>query len=224
MEILLIETNENTKELIKNRLKDEFTIEDTSLGEEGLELAQLYDYNLIILGRMLADSDGYHVLRQLRSQKVHSPILFLTGLNNADLKVKAFQLGADECLSIPFNLDEFVERVKLLIRHKEGHVGAQLQVGRLTILPKYRFVKVDDMAIKIHGTEYTILEFLCMNKNKIVTKEQILDHIYPHAQDYPLSKIIAVWISRIRKKLKVVHPEPLIKNIWNHGYMIEDPD
>jgi two-component system cell cycle response regulator CtrA len=220
MEILLIETNENNKELIMNRLKDDFAIEVTSLGEEGLELAKLYDYSLIILGRMLADCDGYLVLRQLRAQEVRSPILFLTGLNNADLKVKALRLGADDCLSTPFNLDEFVERVKILIRHKEGQAGPELQVGKLTLTPKYGFVKVGDKPIKMHGAEYDILEFLCRNKNKPITKDRLLDHLYGHEQDYPNSGIIAVWVSHIRKKLKAANAEVVIKHIFNRGYMI----
>lgn len=222
MELLLIETNENIKDLIQNRLKDDFDIEVTSLGEEGLELAKTYDYNVIILGRMLADSDGYQVLRQLRAQQVISPILFLCGLNSADLKVKALREGADDCMSIPFNVDEFVERVRLLIRHRNGHRGTRIHVGRLSILPDQFKVLVDDVPLKISGKEYDVLEFLCSHKNKVITQAQILDHLYLHEQ--PKLKVVCIWINFLRKKLKAALGDPLIKNVWGRGYMVSDPD
>lgn len=224
MEILLIENNENTKELIQNRLKDEFAIEVTSLGEEGLELAKVYDYDLIILGRMLSDSDGYQILKQMRAQEVRTPIMFLCGMNNADLKVRAFQSGADECMSTPVNLDEFVERVKLLVRHRYGHLGAQIHVGRLTIVPSSYRVLVDDTIIALTVKEYTILEFLCLNKNKNVTEEQILDHIYLHEVDRPYTRTVHVWISYIRKKLRSTLGDGFIKTTRGRGYMVSDPD
>jgi two-component system cell cycle response regulator CtrA len=224
MEILLIETNENTKELIQNRLKNEFAIEVTSLGEEGLELAKIYDYDLIIMGRMLADSDGFQVLKQMRAQKVRTPIMFLCGMNNADLKVRAFQSGADECMSIPFNLAEFVERVKLLVRHRHGHLGEQIHVGRLTIVPSCYRVLVDDKIIALTVKEYEILEFLCLNKNKNVTEDQILDHIYLHEVDRPYTRTVHVWISYIRKKLRSTLGNGFIKTTRGRGYMISDPD
>lgn len=224
MELLIIEQNESTKELIKKRLKNDFVIETTSLGEEGLELAKIYDYSLIILGRMLADSDGYQVLKQLRSQKINSPLLFLTSLNNADLKIKALQYGADDCMSVPFNSEELEERVKLLIQHKGGHVGGCISVGRITIVPKYFRVLVDDQIIHFPKKEYEILEFLCLNKNKIITKDQILDHIYLNEADKKSGSCLPVWLNSIRKKLRNILKKDPIAHIYMRGYMISDQE
>ena len=224
MEILLIERNMNTVEIIQKQLNAEFHIEVTASGEEGLELAKTFDYNLIILSRMLDDSDGYQILKQLRANKIRSPILFLCGLNNADLKVRAFHEGADECMSIPFNVDEFEERAKLLIRHYKGHMGISIQVGRVTLVPQYCAALVDDVPIHLTSKEYDILEILCINKNRMVTKERLLDHLYILKQDYPEMNIIRVFITNLRAKLNRRLGDPFIKTIYAKGFMVEDKD
>ena len=175
-------------------------IDSTDLGEDGLDLGKIYDYDLIILDLMLPDMDGMDVIRQLRSAKVATPVLILSGLQEADKKVQGFGVGADDYLTKPFNREELVARIQAIVRRSKGHAQPRVTVGRLTVNLEARTAEVDNAPLHLTGKEYGILELLALRKGTTLTKEQFLNHLYG-GMDEPELKIIDVFICKLRKKL-----------------------
>ena len=134
MRILLIEDDQTTSHSIELMLKSEnFKVDVTDLGEEGIDLGKLYDYDLILLDIDLPDMSGYEVLKNLRTQKIETPVLILTGLSAMENKVKGFGFGADDYLTKPFQKEELVARISAIIRRSRGHAQSIISTGRLEV-------------------------------------------------------------------------------------------
>ena len=202
--------------------KEEWVIDSTDLGEDGLDLGKIYDYDLIILDLMLPDMDGMDVIRQLRSSKIATPVLILSGLAEADKKVQGFGVGADDYLTKPFNRDELIARIQAIVRRSKGHAQPKVQVGRLTVNLEARNAEVDDAPLHLTGKEYGILELLALRKGTTLTKEQFLNHLYG-GMDEPELKIIDVFICKLRKKLATATGgESYIETVWGRGYVLRE--
>ena len=144
MRILLVEDDPSTAQAITTMLrKEDWVIDSTDMGEDGLDLGKIYDYDLIILDLMLPDMDGMDVIRQLRAGKIATPVLILSGLQEADKKVQGFGVGADDYLTKPFNREELVARIQAIVRRSKGHAQPKVQVGRLTVNLEARTAEVD---------------------------------------------------------------------------------
>jgi two-component system cell cycle response regulator CtrA len=224
MRILLVEDDPSTAQAITAMLKKEdWVVDATDLGEDGLDLGKVYEYDLIILDLMLPDMDGMDVIRQLRNAKIATPVLILSGLSQPDKKVQGFGLGADDYLTKPFNRDELLARVQAIVRRSKGHAQPQVQVGKLIVNLEARVAEVDGQPLHLTGKEYGILELLALRKGTTLTKEQFLNHLYG-GMDEPELKIIDVFICKLRKKLTTATAgENYIETVWGRGYVLRDP-
>ena len=165
MRVLIVEDDTATSATIELVLKAEgFICDTTDLGEDGLEIGKLYDYDIIILDLMLPDIDGYEVLRRLRAARVRTPILILSGLGELDHKIKGLGFGADDFLTKPFDKRELVARIHAIIRRAKGHSESVIRTGRFTVNLDTRTVEVDGKPLHLTGKEYGILELLSLRK------------------------------------------------------------
>jgi two-component system cell cycle response regulator CtrA len=225
MRVLLVEDDPSTSKSIELMLKSESMVVDTTeLGEDGLEIAKLYDYDIIILDLMLPDMDGLEVLRRLRDAQVHTPVLILSGLTEAEQKVKGLGTGADDYLTKPFDKSELLARIQAIVRRSKGHAQSYVRTGRLTVNLDAHTVEVDGQPIHLTGKEYGILELLSLRKGTTLTKEMFLNHLYG-GMDEPELKIIDVFICKLRKKLSTAtEGDNYIETVWGRGYVLRDPD
>ena len=224
MRILLIEDDSATAQSIQLMLKSEGYICDTTdLGEDGLEIGKLYDYDIMVLDLMLPDIDGYEVVRRLREARVETPILILSGLNEPDNKIKGLGIGADDYLTKPFDKRELIARVQAIVRRSKGHADSVIKTGKLEVNLDARTVEVDAKPVHLTGKEYGILELLSLRKGTTLTKEMFLNHLYG-GMDEPELKIIDVFVCKLRKKLsQASEGENYIETVWGRGYVLRDP-
>ncbi len=225
MRVLVVEDDSNTAQSIELMLKAEgYIVDTTNLGEDGLEIGKLYDYDIIILDLMLPDIDGYEVLRRLRAARINTPILILSGLSELDSKIKGLGFGADDYLTKPFDRRELIARLQAIVRRSKGHSDSIIKTGRLTVNLDTRTVEVENQPLHLTGKEYGILELLSLRKGTTLTKEMFLNHLYG-GMDEPELKIIDVFVCKLRKKLSTATGgENYIETVWGRGYVLRDPD
>ncbi len=201
MRVLLIEDDSAVAQSIELMLKSEsFNVYTTDLGEEGVDLGKLYDYDIILLDLNLPDMSGYDVLKQLRVSKIKTPILILSGLAGIEDKVKGLGVGADDYMTKPFHKDELVARIHAIVRRSKGHAQSVIQTGDLVVNLDTKTVEVGGQRVHLTGKEYQMLELLSLRKGTTLTKEMFLNHLYG-GMDEPELKIIDVFICKLRKKL-----------------------
>ena len=224
MRVLLIEDDSATAASIEMMLKSEgFICDTTDLGEDGLEIGKLYDYDIIVLDLMLPDIDGYEVLRRLRAARVRTPILILSGLAELDNKIKGLGFGADDFLAKPFDRRELIARIQAIVRRAKGHSESLIRTGKLTVNLDSRTVEAEGAPLHLTGKEYGILELLSLRKGTTLTKEMFLNHLYG-GMDEPELKIIDVFVCKLRKNLSVAtHGDNYIETVWGRGYVLRDP-
>src|SRR5919199_2503367 len=224
MRVLLIEDDATTAAGMALTLKQAgFVCDTTDLGEDGLEIGKLYDYDIIILDLMLPDIDGYEVLRRLRAARVKTPILILSGLNELDAKIKGLGFGADDFLTKPFDRRELIARIQAIVRRAKGHSESVIRTGKLVVNLDSRVVEVEGQPLHLTGKEYGILELLSLRKGTTLTKEMFLNHLYG-GMDEPELKIIDVFVCKLRKKLtQATGGENYIETVWGRGYVLRDP-
>ena len=224
MRILLIEDDPSQAESIELILrKADLNTYVTDSGEEGIELAKLYDYDLIILDLNLPDMNGYDVLRKLRLARVETPTLILTGLDGPENKIKGFGAGADDYLVKPFHRDELIARIHAIVRRSKGHAQSIIRTGKIAVNLDAKTVEVDGKPVHLTGKEYQMLELLSLRKGSTLTKEMFLNHLYG-GMDEPEVKIIDVFICKLRKKLSAATGgENYIETVWGRGYVLRDP-
>jgi len=225
MQVLLVEDDSATAASIELMLRSEsFICDTTDLGEDGLEIGKLYDYDIIILDLMLPDIDGYEVLRRLRAARVRTPILILSGLGELDHKIKGLGFGADDFLTKPFDRRELIARIQAIVRRAKGHSESVIRTGKLLVNLDSRVVEVEGQPLHLTGKEYGILELLSLRKGTTLTKEMFLNHLYG-GMDEPELKIIDVFVCKLRKKLATAtNGENYIETVWGRGYVLRDPN
>jgi two-component system cell cycle response regulator CtrA len=224
MRVLLVEDDSATAKSIEMMLRSEsYVCDTTDLGEDGLEIGKLYDYDIILLDLMLPDIDGYEVLRRLRASQVKTPILILSGLAELDAKIKGLGFGADDYLTKPFDKRELIARIQAIVRRSKGHSDSVIKTGKLTVNLDTRTAEVDSQPLHLTGKEYGILELLSLRKGTTLTKEMFLNHLYG-GMDEPELKIIDVFICKLRKKLTTACAgENYIHTVWGRGYVLREP-
>jgi two-component system cell cycle response regulator CtrA len=195
----------------------------TDLGEEGVDLAKLYDYDLILLDLNLPDMNGHDVLRQLRLARVETPILILSGSDDTDNKIKGFGFGADDYMTKPFHREELVARIHAIIRRSKGHAQSVIRTGKIAVNLDAKTVDAEGKSVHLTGKEYQMLELLSLRKGTTLTKEMFLNHLYG-GMDEPELKIIDVFICKLRKKLaEATGGQTYIETVWGRGYVLRDP-
>jgi two-component system, cell cycle response regulator CtrA len=221
---LLIEDDAGVAKSIELMLKAEsIYVYKTDFGEEGIDLAKIYDYDVVLLDLNLPDISGYEVLRSLRSAKVHTPILILSGLSGIEDKIRGLGLGADDYLPKPFHKDELVARIHAIVRRSKGHAVSIIAIGDLIVDLEARKVELYGQKLHLTGKEYQMLELLALRKDSTLTKEMFLNHLYGDL-DEPDAKIIDVFICKIRKKLiNASGGRDYIETVWGRGYTLREP-
>jgi two-component system cell cycle response regulator CtrA len=224
MRVLLIEDDSATAQSIELMLKSEgFNVYTTDLGEEGVDLGKIYDYDLILLDLSLPDMNGMDVLRQLRVAKINTPIMILSGTSEIDTKVKTFGGGADDYMTKPFHKDELVARIHAVVRRSKGHAQSVIRTGDILVNLDAKTVEVNGSRVHLTGKEYQMLELLSLRKGTTLTKEMFLNHLYG-GMDEPELKIIDVFICKLRKKLAAsTNGNHHIETVWGRGYVLRDP-
>jgi two-component system cell cycle response regulator CtrA len=224
MRVLLVEDDPATSRSIELMLTHaNLNIYCTDLGEDGIDLAKLYDYDLILLDLNLPDMSGHEVLRQLRMARIETPILILSGSDDTDSKIRGFGFGADDYLTKPFHREELIARIHAIIRRSKGHSQSVIRTGRVNVNLDAKSVDVDGKSVHLTGKEYQILELLSLRKGTTLTKEMFLNHLYG-GMDEPELKIIDVFICKLRKKLaEATGGENYIETVWGRGYVMRDP-
>src|SRR6476659_9450569 len=213
MRVLLIEDEATIAKSIELMLSTEgFNVYTTDLGEEGLDLGKLYDYDIILLDL------------KLRVAKVGTPVLILSGMSEMDSKVRALGFGADDYVTKPFHRDELVARIHAIVRRSKGHSQSVIRTGKLAVNLDAKTVEVDGSRVHLTGKEYAMLELLSLRKGTTLTKEMFLNHLYG-GMDEPELKIIDVFICKLRKKLSLAcGGANYIETVWGRGYVLRDPE
>jgi len=224
MRVLLIEDDANVAKSIDLMLSSEgFNTYTTDLGEEGLDLGKLYDYDIILLDLGLPDMSGFDVLKKLRSARIQTPTLILSGYSDIDRKIKGFGFGADDYVTKPFEKSELVARIHAIIRRSKGHAESAIRTGQLVVNLDAKTVEVAGHPIHLTSKEYQMLEILSLRKGTTLTKEMFLNHLYGGV-DEPELKIIDVFICKLRKKLaNATNGDNYIETVWGRGYVLRDP-
>jgi two-component system cell cycle response regulator CtrA len=224
MRVLHIEDDSAAAQSIELMLKSEsFTVYTTDLGEEGIDLGKIYDYDIILLDLNLPDMSGFEVLRSLRISKVKTPTLILSGLAGVEDKVKGFVVGADDYMTKPFHRDELVARIHAIVRRSKGHAQSVIQTDDLVVNLDTKTSEVDGARVHLTGKEYAMLELLSLRKGMTLTKEMFLNHLYGGI-DEPEVKIIDVFMCKLRKKLASASGgKNYIETVWGRGYVLRHP-
>ena len=224
MRILLVEDDPTTSRSIELMLTHaNLNVYCTDLGEDGVDLAKLYDYDLILLDLNLPDMSGHEVLRQLRLAKVETPILILSGSDDTDNKLKGFGFGADDYMTKPFHREELVARIHAIIRRSKGHAQSVIKTGQVNVNLDAKTVDVEGKTVHLTGKEYQMFELLSLRKGTTLTKEMFLNHLYG-GMDEPELKIIDVFICKLRKKLaEATGGTNYIETVWGRGYVLREP-
>jgi two-component system cell cycle response regulator CtrA len=224
MRVLLIEDDRATAQGIELMLKSEgLNCYSTDMGEEGVDLGKLYDYDIILLDLTLPDMTGFDVLKQLRLARVNTPILILSGNADIDAKVRGLGFGADDYMTKPFNKDELIARINAIVRRSKGFAQSVIKTGDIVVNLDAKTVEVSNQRVHLTGKEYQMLELLSLRKGTTLTKEMFLNHLYG-GMDEPELKIIDVFICKLRKKLAgATGGEHHIETVWGRGYVLRDP-
>src|SRR5436853_3979161 len=224
MRVLLIEDDSATAQSIELMLKSEsFNVYTTELGEEGIDLGKLYDYEIILLDLNLPDMSGFEVLRTLRIAKIKTPILILSGIGGIEDKVKGLGFGADDYLTKPFHRDELVARIHAIVRRSEGHAQSVVRCADLVVNLDAKRAEIAGRPVALTGKEYGMLELLALRLGSTLTKEMFLNQLYG-GMDEPEQKIIDVFICKLRKKLaNASQGKNYIETVWGRGYVLREP-
>jgi two-component system cell cycle response regulator CtrA len=224
MRVLLIEDDSATAQSIELMLKSaNFVLYTTDLGEDGIDLSKVYDYDIILLDLNLPDMSGFEVLRSLRTARVKTPTLILSGLAGIEDKIKGFGYGADGYMTKPFHKDELVARIHAIVRRSKGHAQSLIETGDLVINLDSKSVEVSGTRVHLTGKEYQMLELLALRKGTTLSKEMFLNNLYGGI-DEPELKIIDVFMCKLRKKLaNASGGKDYIETVWGRGYILRDP-
>ena len=222
MKILVVEDEERVAHFIQKGLQEEGHAVDLSFdGEDGSFLAEVNDYDLIILDLMLPKKNGIAVCREIRGRGVVTPVLMLTARDSVEDKVRGLDAGADDYLGKPFAFEELLARVRALLRRRSESKSPVLIMADLELDPMSRRVNRSGKPIRLTTKEYALLEYLMRNPNKVLSRTLIGEHVWDMNFD-PESNVIDVYVSHLRSKVDKGFDPPLIHTLRGQGYIISD--
>ena len=192
-------------------------------GREGLALTEAEHYDLLLLDLMLPALDGLSIVRRVRARGDRTPILVLTARDERSQVVTLLNAGADDYLTKPFDLGELIARVKALIRRGKGAADSLLTVGRLSMNAVEQTVRCGGQLIDLSPTEYRILEYLMFRPRAIVSKRELLEHLYDYTWEHH-SNVIEAHVSNLRKRLRTAGEEATVETVRGRGYRLEAPE
>ena len=222
MRVLVVEDEHKIANSIKKGLEQESYAADVAYtGTEGFDLASTEPYDLIILDRLLPEMDGIEIAKKLRERKIHTPIIMLTAKGQISDKVEGLDAGADDYLSKPFAFEELLARIRALARRPKENVGTTLSIDNLTLDTTSYEVTRNGKMIKLSSKEYALLQYLMRHANKILTKVQIISHVWNYEADV-LPNTVEVYIGYLRNKIDKPFPKKpsLIQTVRGFGYKV----
>ncbi|MCI9000583.1 MAG: response regulator transcription factor [Clostridia bacterium] len=219
MKILVIEDDTILSDTIKQCIINQYDVEQAYDGEEGIAFALEKIYDLILLDIMLPVKNGYEVLKEIRNNKVNTPVLMLTAKDGIQDKVLGFRSGADDYLVKPFEREELLLRIEAILRRTNGlYLENKIRYKELTLNLSNRQVTINHQAINIQGKQFDMLEYLISYKNTIITKDQIFDKIWGFHSE-TTTNVVEVYASSLRKELKKYNYHQYLKTIRGVGYI-----
>ena len=223
MRILLVEDEKKLAAFVKRGLEEncDSVVDVAYEGDAGLLYAQSYEYDAIILDIMLPRKDGLEVLKEVRARDIHAPVLLLTARDSVESKVKGLENGADDYLTKPFDLRELVARIRALLRRRREEPPVILTASDLTLDPMTRVVKRGKRELKLTAREFSLLEYLMRRKNRVLTRAQIVDYVWPGNFEGS-SNIVDVYVNYLRAKVDQENGRKLIQTVWGVGYVLRD--
>lgn len=221
MKLLIIEDDIDLAETLKEQLRNTYYVDCARCGEDGLYLADEYDYALIAIDIKLPDLDGIEVCRRLRSRDIKSPIIFITGVSDEELVIHSFEIGADDYLRKPFSINELRARIKALLRRPTNiNILNTISVRDLTMDLSRRTVHRGGEKLELRRKEYEILEVLLRNKGVVVTRKQITDQAWEDEAQGD-SNIVDVHVRNLRRVIDGPYETKYIKTIHGVGYKFD---
>ncbi|CAN5179887.1 response regulator transcription factor [soil metagenome] len=222
MRILVVEDETKLANAIKRALElQKYAVDVAYDGESGHDLAVVEKYDIILLDSMLPGMDGIEICSNLRKESIHTPILMLTAKGQIADKVTALDIGADDYMVKPFSFDELFARIRALVRRPGKTEESILRIGDLTLDPMSFEVKRGETYVNLSTKEYALLQYLMQNRNMVLSKEQIISHIWDYEADI-LPGTVEVHIKHLRDKIDKSHVKALIHTVRGFGYKIED--
>ena len=223
MRILVIEDERKVASFIKRGLEEErYIVETAADGEQGLNLAMENSFDAIVLDVMLPKVDGFEVLRALRDDGNATPVLMLTARGTTEDRVQGLDLGADDYLAKPFHFEELAARLRSILRRSTTEKTTKLYCGDLMLDMVTHFAYRDDEEIELTTKEYALLEYLMRNKDRILSRSMIMQHVWKHNFD-PESNIIDVYIKRLRQKIERPDHPQMVQSVRGVGYRMREP-
>lgn len=217
MRVLIVEDEPDIRECVRQLLVEEnYAVDTASEGKEGFNKALDYDYDLIVLDVLMPQMNGWEVLEEIRKHK-STPVLMLTALDQVDDKVKGLNLGSDDYLAKPFDMTEFLARVRAIIRRSAGLSSSQISHGEIKVNTSNRKVHFQGEEIDLTAREYALVEYMIMHQGSVVTRTELYDHLFDETDD-TLSNVLDVHVCNVRKKLY----SDFIKTRRGHGYILEN--
>ena len=222
MRILIVEDEKKVASFIKKGLEEEyFSVDVAYNGKEGLELATKEEYDLLLLDIMIPYIDGITLTKELRKRKILTPILLLTVKDSTQAKVEGLDAGADDYLTKPFAFEELTARIRALLRRNENQKMSTLSIDDLSMDLLAHKVTRSGTEIILTPKEFSILEYLLRNKNKIVSRTKLIEHVYDYHFDTE-TNIVDVYINKLRAKVDQNHQKQLIHTVRGVGYTIKE--
>ena len=222
MRILVIEDEKKVAGFIKKGMEEETYAVDVAVdGEEGLAMAEVNQYDLIILDLMLPKIDGLEVLTRCREKKINTPILLLTAKDSVEDKVTGLNKGADDYLTKPFAFSELLARSRSLLRRGQGEAKTVLKLDDLSLDMVSHKVNRNGEEVELTGKEYSLLEYFMRNQSKVLTRTMIAEHVWDYNFD-TFTNVIDVYINHLRKKIDKDHPKKLLHTLRGVGYVLKE--
>ncbi len=224
LRLLVVEDEKTLANLIKEGLEEEgFSVDVAYDGQEGLFMAQNEPFDLVVLDIMLPETDGIEILKSMRKNKINTPVLMLTAKSDVEDKVSALNIGADDYLTKPFSFDELLARIKAVLRRNFKEASNIIRIADLKLDLSTREVERAGKKIDLTAREYALLEYLVLNKNRLLTRTDITEHIYNYEFDFD-SNVVDVTVTRLRKKIDKDFEKKLIHTVRGAGYMIKEEE
>ncbi len=222
MRLLVVEDEKTLAKLIKEGLEEEgFSVDLAYNGEDGKFMAENEPFDMIILDIMLPKISGVEILKSMRKKGIKTPVLMLTAKNDVEDKVSALNIGADDYLTKPFSFDELLARIKAVIRRNFNEASNIIEISDLKIDLSTHEVKRANKSVELTAREYALLEYIALNKGKLLTRTDISEHIYNYEFDCD-SNVIDVTITRLRKKIDKDFEKKLIHTVRGAGYILKE--
>jgi DNA-binding response OmpR family regulator len=223
MRVLVAEDEKKVSNHIRNALRAEgFAVDEVHRGDDALEMAATSPFDAIVLDVMMPGRDGLSVLRSLRERRITTPVMLLTARGEVSERVEGLTLGADDYLSKPFAMDELVARVHALVRRQSGQGLTMLQVRDLSMNLVTREVSRAGRKIELVPREFALLQFLMQTPNRVLTRTQIIEHVWDYHFDTG-TNVVDVYIQRLRRKIDDEHEVKLLQTIRGVGYALKAP-